>query len=151
MIQECDETCMISENTFNKYLVIIWTISLWKCLIYRHLHEGMYGERHKVFTLYLRSPCLAVNNTTFATRIFLKYMPSVLAIIPGNVSKISNVFHRQCTFYEKFNIPTVFKDIQKWWSHKNERRTMFSFSYSIWLFIIVTKCSFLLKQLMYGT
>ena len=45
----------------------------------------MYGARHKVFTLYLRSP---VNNTTFATQIFLKYMPSVLAIIPGNVLKI---------------------------------------------------------------
>ena len=64
------------------------------------------------FTLYLRSPWLVVNKSMFSTRILLKYLPPVLAIISGIFLKISNVFHYQCSFYVKFNIPTVFNVIQ---------------------------------------
>ena len=55
------------------------------------------------FTLYLRSPCVVVNKSMFSTRILLKYLPPVLAIISDICLKISNVFHYQCSFYEKFN------------------------------------------------
>ena len=128
--------------------MIIWTESLWKFVSYRHLHEGMSACMAHVtkFQLYLCSPCLAVNKSMFSTQILLKYLPPVLAIISGTFVKISNVFHDQCSFYEKFNIPTIFKVTQKWWSHENVRRTMFS-SYFIWMVILVTECSFLLKTI----
>ena len=56
----------------------------------------------------------------FSTYILLKCLPSPLKITAGILLKISNVCHYQCWFYEKFNIPPVFKIIQTWW------RRMFS-------------------------
>ena len=57
-------------------------------------------------TLYLPSPCLALNKIMFSIQIVQKYLPSLLAITAGKFSKISKVCRYQSWFYEKFNIPT---------------------------------------------
>ena len=51
-----------------------------------------------MFTLFLRSPCLSVNNSMFLTRILLNYLPSLLAIIASIRLKISEVCHLSADF-----------------------------------------------------
>ena len=75
-------------------------------------YVDVYNARHNKLTLYLRSACLAVNKITVSTRILLRYLLLLLSITAGIMLKISNVCHRQCWFYEKFNILTVLKVIK---------------------------------------
>ena len=43
---------------------------------------------------------------------FTFYLPPVLAIISGKFLKFLKVSHYKCSFYEIYNIPTIFKVIK---------------------------------------
>ena len=134
--------------------MIIWSESLWKCLSYSHLYEGVLACTAcvKHFSMYLRTPCLDVNKSMFSIWVLKKYLASLLTITAGILLKFSNVCHYQCWLYEKFNKPTIVQVIKNDDIIKMHGTQYFRLILQcIFIVILVPTCSFVFKQLMYDT
>ena len=52
--------------------------------------------------------------------------PRKIGAKPTGLPSKNKEFTYLLIFHEPFNIPTVFKIIEKWWRHQNARRTIIS-------------------------
>ena len=103
----------------------------------------------KNVTLYLCKTCSDVNKCMFSTRVLGNTCHNYWQLLQEYCWNFQ-MFATICWFYEKFNIPTIFDVIQKWWRHQNARCKIIS-SYIIFILKLVPKCSFMVKQLSYHT